>query len=166
MKRLLFQDGRSWIIATLFLCAALGVAAYVLITGGSSSAEDAKLQGVTTDELAAAGLHVTVADDSADVSAGQADGVALAEYPDARIIETVLVNMSNTGEFKEPRLAWAVNIDPASVNVPASCPVGWVCPSPNLTFTAYFVDAHTGEKLFFQTLGTRDRPVKATAPSQ
>jgi hypothetical protein len=149
-------------VALIAFLGALFFAGAILLVPGSSSADDASLKGITTSELAGIGLEVTVADRAATIGADAAEEVALEREPGAKIMETRLVNYRQTFNAKRARPVWVVNMDPAGVEVDARCPIGFMCPAPQITFTAAFVDANTGELISFESLGARGDGVKIT----
>jgi hypothetical protein len=147
---------RRFLAIGVMIVAVIGIVGAVLYNR-SSSAEGASLRGITTDELAAQGIQLTAADSGAVISSGDATSVALKDRPEAKVIETILVNMTNGGEYKEPHLSWAVNLDPESVTMVWHCPPpGSQCPPTKAGWATYFIDAKTGEYLFFAAEGPRE----------
>jgi hypothetical protein len=124
--------------------AVLGVVTLLVVFGGSSASGDIVLRHVTTEQLKSIGVELTAADGTAAVSQEEAERVVPTVREGGKVIETVLVNMRQ-GEEKEGRLAWAVNLDPASVTIQLHPPPGFAYPSPITVFAVVFVDAKTGE---------------------
>lgn len=142
------------------LFASIGAVLWVMALRDSSAAADVSLRGVTAEDLRSIGLELKVPDSSASVTEASARSVAADERIGGKVIETVLVNMTTLGT-SEPTLAWAVNLDPASVTIETHGPPGYNYPSPKLTFAAVFVDAETGELISAPVLGVVGDPVKA-----
>lgn len=145
--------GRLLTSTMLVAVAAAGILAYLLLaTGGSSSAEDAAIPGVTVADLTAGGIRATVPDsgEKAKISQGEALTAATSDNPSGTALGTVLVNLQDKAQFQTPRLVWAVSLDPET-NPPHPLHGAPGIEVPEVTkarFIVVFVDADTGEFLY------------------
>lgn len=134
------------ILAVVVIVASISAA--MLVVRPSSSSQDITPSTDTIARLARGGIEATRADArEARVSADEATLVALAVQPKgAAALDAQLVRFSSGDQYKD-RLAWAINLDPATLPLPfmGGPPEskGLLIPGP-YEFMISLVDADTG----------------------
>lgn len=142
----------------------------VFMSGSSGEAEGIRLVGVPPDELAKAHLVLLTprSTDVAKVTAAAAAEDLARRHPSARLREAVLVRIGEQYQWVAAgKLAWALNVDPETVYAtPPMGPLGGEATPDvdfNPEFAIEFVDAETGEFLFWVEYG--QKPATKPTPS-
>jgi hypothetical protein len=123
---------------------------------GSSSAQTVSLPNVTGSDFEGAHITATAAspnDEHPKTSSEQARGVATSGDNSVSVLAVNLINLKVEGRIPEPRLVWAVSLDPATAPLP---PVlgdyglnDTSTPAQRIRkFAVVFVDASDGTFLF------------------
>lgn len=144
----------------------------ITLTGGSGSQSQVALDGIPSENLAAAGVRLLEPEDQPKIDATRAEGTAKLNVPPSatapKVKETSLVRFVND-QIHPPvdRLVWAVNFDPETIS--AVPPLGPGQYDPFCGHPAYhvvFIDATTGELLTsYQRGGKNDALSDAGCPS-
>ena len=152
------------VAVVVFAAVALAI---TLIGSEESGTAQVQLDGVSLEELAEVGIHLSEPEGEAVLAAPQAAETATASVPpygeNVVAKETVLVHLIHDGGLgAEPlydTLAYAVNMEPATVMMQRdSGPIGvdidfsQLCPVPR--YYVSFVNAYTGAWLFSQLAST------------
>jgi hypothetical protein len=124
----------------------------MLLRGDGSSTQDLNLEGISKEELRAAGvtLQLATANDRASLDAEQATEIALerGHGPEVKVREVVLARMSGGGR-NDGKLVWVINFEPDTVQ-PFPLLAGPAGSDPGerrIAFLLEYVDAETGEFL-------------------
>jgi hypothetical protein len=156
------------IIAAAASIAVLAVLAVLLLdpfSGGESEA-DVTVAGVPVDELAKSGFIVEAAPADATPAVSEESVVTkLTENdPDLAVLDAALVTFkTEEGIYTEPRLAWAVSLDPKTLPPEQIHGGGFglsdeerasLLPAPD--YAVEFFDAETGEFLMAATSSSGD----------
>jgi hypothetical protein len=129
-----------------------GIVTLALLTTRDDEPLAVHLQGVSPQALVDVGVTLTApaAAENASISGDDARSSVLKQYTGARAREAVLVRLADNHQVPPiDRLAWAVNLDPATVSFPALGPLGPRGSVASRTLWAVsFVDAKSGALMF------------------
>ncbi|MCH7617104.1 MAG: hypothetical protein J4O14_02015 [Chloroflexi bacterium] len=144
-------------VGSLAVIALIVIAAIVLTSRSTQTEADTLIAGVPIDELAEMGFILKEAPADSSISFDREAAIALStrEHENARLLDSALVSFrTDQGVLAKERLAWAVALDPLTVDAePRFGPLPNNLENPDLEtagevkYQIGFWDAQTGELL-------------------